>query len=148
MLIRSAFGPYFRLLYQTFKHVADSKLTDAEQIRYANIARGQISEGAVLLMALNGLTYDGYKFIPLIEKFGLLEHLHRRYRQTCGPYLLLGYRPRAFMGSVERSLSINAGCDTPNLPAEHFLHLEMDRGQADQETAFQAAFSGDESTDE
>lgn len=51
----SAFGPYFRLLYQTFKYIHESPLTAAEQIRYANIARGQISEGAVLLLALSGL---------------------------------------------------------------------------------------------
>ena len=76
----SAFGPYFRLLYQTFKHIAESTLSERQQLRYANIARGQISEGAVLLIALNGLTPNGYKFVPLIEKFGLLEHLHRRYR--------------------------------------------------------------------
>ncbi len=144
----SGFGPYYRILYQTFKHVADSNLTDAEQVRYANIARGQISEGAVLLLALNGLTYDGYKFIPLIEKFGLLEHLHRRYRQTCEPYLLLGYRSRAFMGSVERSLPENAWCPTPILPLEHSLHAEQDRANADQETDFHAGFNGEESIDE
>jgi hypothetical protein len=144
----SAFGPYYRILYQTFKHIADSHLPEAEQIRYANIARGQISEGAVLLLALNGLTYDGYKFIPLIERFGLLEHLHRRYRLTCERYLLLGYRQRAFMGSAERSLPQNAWQSTPVLPADHFLYLEKDRGEADQETEFQAAFNGEESTDE
>lgn len=143
----SAFGPYFRILYQTFKHIADSKLPEDEKIRYANIARGQISEGAVLLLALNGLTSEGYQFIPLIEKFGLLEHLHRRYRETCEPCLLLGYRPRAFMGSTDRANSENVFSSEPLLQPTHFKHLEKFRREGDQTAGFQAALNEDEYTD-
>lgn len=117
----SAFGPYFRILYQTFKHVAESNaVADTERIRYANLARGQISEGAILLLALNGLTLDGYKFVPLIEKFGLLEHLHRSYAAKYGDALRIGYRPRAFMGSTERGKPENAFQPVPLLAANHF----------------------------
>jgi Putative phage abortive infection protein len=144
----SAFGPYYRILYQTFKHVADSNLGEAEQIRYANIARGQISEGAVLLLALNGLTYDGFKFVPLIEKFGLLEHLHRRYRATCERYLLMGYRPRAFLRSTERKRPENLWLPTSLLPAAHFLHLEKDRVDSDEETDFISGFNPEHDGDE
>lgn len=98
----SALGPYFRLLFQTFKLLADSKLTEDEQTRFANIARGQISEGAVLLLAANGLTFRGYDFVPLIEKFGLLEHLHPQYRQRYEQVLRASYRERAFLGSKDR----------------------------------------------
>lgn len=127
----SAFGPYFRLLYQTFKQVDDSDLTDDQKIRYANIARGQIGEGAVLLLALNGLTEAGFKFAPLIEKFGLLEHLHRRYRKAYYKILLLGYRPRAFMGSEERSEPENEWVTPPLLDRNHFSGLAGVRTQAD-----------------
>ena len=144
----SAFGPYYRILYQTFKHVADSPLSEAEQIRYANIARGQISEGAVLLLALNGLTFDGYKFIPLIEKFGLLEHLHRRYRAAYESSLRIGYRPRAFLGSADRAKPQNAWCATPLLPAKAFLHLEQDRADADNETDFSTGFDSEHEGDQ
>jgi Putative phage abortive infection protein len=99
----SQLGPYFRLLFQTFKLLAESELDDATQIQLANVARGQISEGAVLLMAANGLTERGFKFIPLIEKFGLLEHMHAKYRNKYKKGLLHGFRQRAFMGSKERS---------------------------------------------
>lgn len=99
----SALGPYFRLLYQLFQVIAESELDQGTQRRYANIARGQISEGAVLLLALNGLTRLGHKFIPLIERFGLLEHMHQRYRRQYEKALRMGYRERAFLGSVERS---------------------------------------------
>lgn len=116
----STFGPYFRLLYQTFKHIAESSLSEQEQIRYANIARGQISEGAVLLLALNGLARYGHKFIPLIEKFGLLEHLHPRYRHRYGDILRVGYRPRAFMGSANRAVVGNEWIKDPLLPENHF----------------------------
>jgi hypothetical protein len=144
----SAFGPYYRIFYQTFKHIADSQLSEAEQIRYANIARGQISEGAVLLLALNGLTFDGYKFIPLIEKFGLLEHLHRRYRAEYEGYLQLGYRPRAFLGSLDRGRQENAWSEMPLLPAEKFLHLEQYRAEADHETDFATGFDPEHEGDQ
>lgn len=139
----SAFGPYFRILFQTFKHVSESRLSSEDQIRYSNIARGQMSEGAVLLLALNGLTHDGYKFQPLIEKFGLLEHLHRRYRQEYEEVLTLAYRPRAFMGSEERALPGNEWNPKPLLAQDHFKHLETERIRADAEEDFSAGFNSD-----
>ena len=100
----SAFGPYFRILFRTFRHISVSGLTYENQVKHANIARGQFSEGAVLLLTLNGLTADGHKFVPLIEKFGLPEHFHRRYRQEFKGLLTIGYRDRAFLGSTESAL--------------------------------------------
>lgn len=144
----SAFGPYFRLLYQTFKHIAESDLSDAEQIRYANIARGQISEGAILLLALNGLTVDGYKFVSLIEKFGLLEHLHRRYRTAYLGILSVGYRSRAFMGSEERSRPINAWIAEPMLKDTLFAELEKSRTNGDAEVDFEVGFNSEQPHDE
>jgi hypothetical protein len=143
----SAFGPYFRILYQTFRHISESHLTYEEQVKYANIARGQISEGAVLLLALNGLTVDGYKFIPLIEKFGLLEHLHRRYQVEFKELLSIGHRNRAFMGSVERALPGNEWVATPLLPADHFERVEVERKLAEEEADFPAGFAGLEEGD-
>ncbi len=127
----SGFGPYFRLLYQTFKHIEESELSEIQKIRYANIARGQISEGAVLLLALNGLTPIGYKFVPLIERFGLLEHMHRRYRVEYEASLFLGYRKRAFSGSQERAAPGNEWEKKPLLAEDHFAHLVSQRAQAD-----------------
>jgi hypothetical protein len=139
----SAFGPYLRLLYQTFKHVAESTLSEEQQVRYANIARGQISEGAVLLLAVNGLAPNGYKFVPLIEKFGLLEHMHRRYRTEYEQALGLGYRPRAFLGSQERSTPGNEWQRAPLLPEDQFKDLETRRAEADGEVEFEAGFNGE-----
>ena len=136
----SAFGPYFRILYQTFKHVAEStSLTEQEKVRYANLARGQISEGAVLLLALNGLTTDGYKFVPIIERFGLLEHLHATYRNKYRAALLIGYRRRAFMGSEDRAMPGNDWQLVPLLPPNHFDHIGMN-SEEDEQHAFEASF--------
>ena len=139
----SAFGPYFRILFQTFKHISDSRLPPEDQVRFSNIARGQMSEGAVLLLALNGLTPEGYKFVPLIEKFGLLEHLHRRYKQEYEGVLSLAYRPRAFMGSEERARPGNEWHPTPILAQDHFKHLETERVRADAEADFSAGFDSE-----
>lgn len=98
----SALGPYFRVLFQVFKHIDEADLTPREKIQYANIARGQISEGAVLLLAANGLTTRGHRFIPLIERYGLLEHMHPKYLETFRDALRLGYQEHAFLGSHER----------------------------------------------
>lgn len=143
----SAFGPYLRLLYQTFEHISESGLSERQKIRYANIARGQISEGAVLLPAVNGLTPSGYKFVPLIEQFGLLEHLHRRYRSEYQQALRLGYRARAFLGSEDRATPDNEWQEKPLLPENHFKGLDARREEADNEVEFEAGFNGDAVTD-
>jgi hypothetical protein len=119
----SMLGPYFRLLFQTFKHVADAdpdEMSGTERVRYANIARGQIPEGAVLLLAINALTPEGHRFIPLIEKFGLLEHMHRRHRREYETTLRYCYRPTAFLGSVARAQSVDLGVE-PLLREDEFL---------------------------
>lgn len=98
----STLGPYWRLLYQMFLLVDNAPLEENEKIRFANIIRGQISEGAVFLLALNGLSWRGQKFISLIEKYGLLEHMHARYRERHEAAFLMAYKRHAFMGSAER----------------------------------------------
>jgi hypothetical protein len=135
----SAFGPYFRLLFQTFKFIDEAAIGEEEKVRYSNIARGQISEGAVLLLAANGLGLFGHRFVPLIEKFGLLEHLHSEYREKFDAALRLGYRQRAFVGSAERSnLPIESA---PLLPEGHFKEsAQQAQREAEAEAQFDAGF--------
>lgn len=103
----AALGPYFRLLYQTFKLVAEAPIDDKKKLQFANIARGQLSEGAVLLLALNGLTWRGRAFVEFIESFGLIEHMHPSYRARFREDLLHAYSRRAFLGSKERKQQVN-----------------------------------------
>jgi hypothetical protein len=120
----SALGPYFRLLFQAFKLIEKSGLPEHIQIQYANIARGQISDGAVLLLALNGLTQNGHKFIRYIEQFGLLEHMLIEHRIEYGPSLLEGYRKRAFKGSDERE-ALSHVLEPINADPRHFQKTGM-----------------------
>ncbi len=112
----AALGPYFRLLFQIFKIVDEARLDDATKIRYANIVRGQLSEGTAFLLGLNGLTSRGHRFIPFIEKYGLLEHANISWSSRFRNALRVGYRERAFHGSKERELM-------PHVP--HPLHEEL-----------------------
>jgi len=145
----SQFGPYFRLLYQTFRHVAESQLeSEADRIRYANIARGQIPEGAVLLLALNGLTEEGHKFIPLIERFGLLEHMHRRYKGAFQNALILGYRDIAFLGSASRPMPNYGWTDQPKLNAGHFTSAMHARKDGDGNEDMALGYHGDDEGDD
>ena len=98
----AALGPCFRLLFQVFRMIDESNLEDATKIRYANIVRGQLSEGAAFLLGLNGLTSKGYRFIPFIEKYGLLEHADIQWSSRFRGALRQGYRERAFHGSRDR----------------------------------------------
>lgn len=144
----SQFGPYFRLLYQTFRHVAESHFdSEAERIRYANIARGQIPEGAVLLLALNGLTEEGYKFVLLIERFGLLEHMHRRYKDAFQSALLTGYRDDAFLGSAARRFEFNKPL-RPKLDADHFTSAMLARKEADGNADMALGYHDDDEGDD
>lgn len=145
----SELGPYWRLLYQTFRHVAESEFeSEAQRVRYANIARGSLSEGAVFLLALNGLTPEGAKFAPLIERFGLLEHMHRRYKKEFCEALLVGYRERAFLGSAERADPAHAWQDTPKLDLEYFASLAPARMNADSDEDLELGFSEGENTND
>ncbi len=117
----SLFGPHFRLLKQTFDYVAASPLTPADKFRYADIARGQIGEGALLMLALYGLTCEGKGLAERIEEFRLLEHLHPRYRTLYEGALLLGYRKSAFVAEEVKTDHV------PLLRDDHFSYLETER---------------------
>jgi hypothetical protein len=145
----SAFGPYYRMLLQVFRHIADSGLSDEDQRRYASIAKGQISEGAVLLLALYGLSEAGREFRPLIEKFSLLTHIHRRHFKAYSTALLIGYRADAFNG-----IKGITNAPAPIQPTTQLLHdnyfddVEEDREKADAVADFDSGYDPNNPTDE
>lgn len=121
----SALGPYFRLLFQTFKFISKSEVRPALKLQCARIARGQMSDGSVLLLALNGMSLEGYNFVEYIEEFGLLEHMLDKYIDKFGVHLREAYRPRAFMGSNDREAAENAHNPIPEFSANRF-HWTID----------------------
>ncbi len=64
---------YFRNLYHVIKFVSEGKIGDKR--RYTSIARAQLSAYELVLLFYNGISEYGEKFHPLIEEFGLFEHL-------------------------------------------------------------------------
>lgn len=73
-------GHYFRIMYHIVKFVDSSSVlqTYEEKRRYVSLLRAQLSAHELLLLFYNGISTKAIKFKPLIEKYGLLEHLDRR----------------------------------------------------------------------
>jgi hypothetical protein len=64
---------YFRIFYHTIKFVKNSAIEPKR--RYTSLARAQLSAYELVLLFYDGLIPKGEKLKPLIEEFGLLEHL-------------------------------------------------------------------------
>jgi hypothetical protein len=131
----ASFGPYFRVLFQIFKHIDTSNLTPQEKTTYSKIVRSQINEGAALLLAINGLGDFGYEFVPYIEKYGLLEHMDQKYKNKYKESLGLAYRDSAFLGSDARKAVEHS--DTPKFARDKFNNIKS--LSADQQ--FSSAFN-------
>jgi hypothetical protein len=64
---------YFRNLYHIIKFVKTSDMSDKR--RYTSLVRAQLSAYELPVLFYNCLTPYGERFRPLVEEFGLLEHL-------------------------------------------------------------------------
>lgn len=64
---------YFRSLYHIIKYIDQSSASDARQ--YTSLVRAQLSPSELQLLFYAGLSEQGEKFKPLIEKYALLEQL-------------------------------------------------------------------------
>lgn len=69
----SELGPYFRLLYQLFKFVDESDIS--QKRRLTDLLRAELSAPECTLLAYNYLTPQGRKFVRYIEQFRLLKHI-------------------------------------------------------------------------
>jgi hypothetical protein len=65
---------YFRSLYQIMKFI-DRNPDEATRITYAKLFRAQLSNFELVALAFNGASEQGQNFKPLIDQYGLLEHL-------------------------------------------------------------------------
>lgn len=70
-----ALAPYFRILYRIFDLIDTASISTKEKIRYAKIARSQLSENELLMLRYNCCTDYGQKFIKYVNKYRLLKHL-------------------------------------------------------------------------
>jgi len=92
---RANFAHYFRTLYHIFKFVKFGDIPDGEKKRYASLARAQLSANELAFLFYNGISPYGDKFKPLIEEFGLMEHLDRD--KLLDASHLNFYDPKAFI---------------------------------------------------
>jgi hypothetical protein len=79
MNYRLSLDQYFRVLYHTIKFVDASQAfnSEADKRRYTSLVRAQLSDSELFLLFYNGVCPHAQKFRPLIEKYGLLEHLDK-----------------------------------------------------------------------
>ncbi len=74
---QASLGHYFRTLYHVFKFVKESDIDTRQKRRYTSLVRAQLSTGELVFLFYNCLSPFGEKFKPLVEEFGLLEHLDK-----------------------------------------------------------------------
>lgn len=98
----SALGAYFRTFHQAIKTIDSAEIEDTQKTEYANIARDQLSDGVVLLLALNCCVPHGREAVPLVEKYGLLKNMLGGYKVNYKPMLRELIRERAFQSEEER----------------------------------------------
>lgn len=66
---------YYRFVYNIFKFIDGSDLSDSQKKKYANILRAQLSDYELLMLFYNGLSPNGKKFIQYFNKYALLDNL-------------------------------------------------------------------------
>lgn len=71
-------------LYHIVKYIDDDKSLETFDLKYkyAKILRAQLSAPEIYMIALNGLTYYGEAFKPLIEKYRLLKNMNLTYEMV------------------------------------------------------------------
>ena len=83
----ASLGHYFRTLYHIIKFVNESYALKTESAeadyknrrRYTSLVRAQLSAFELELLFYNGISPNGEKFKPLIEKYGLLENFDTKH---------------------------------------------------------------------
>lgn len=68
-------GHYFRYLYNIFKYIDQSNISEDRKIKYSAIVRAQISDYEALIIFYSCLSSNGEKFKSLAERFALFDNL-------------------------------------------------------------------------
>lgn len=72
----SDIGHYFRNLFHLVRYVDETELiADDKRKFYIRLIRSQLTNSELICLGYNGLTSNGTKFKPLIEKYALLENI-------------------------------------------------------------------------
>ena len=99
----SRMGPYLNTLVEVFTQIGDAgKFLDAaERLRYASLARAQISRAARTVLAIRCLATSDRRLADVIERYALLDELAPRHAELFLPMLKASFRASAFnVGTV------------------------------------------------
>ncbi|CUH54074.1 putative phage abortive infection protein [Shimia marina] len=91
ILFEPNLGPYFRLMYNCVRQIENSGASEEEKEAYSKILRAQLSSPEVKLLMFNCSTSWGEEFKPWVEKYRLLKHLPREFKEH-NPWLSSGFR--------------------------------------------------------
>lgn len=88
-MFRDELGHYFRFIYNIFKFIDESIVSEDDKIKYSKIIRAQLSDYELIIIFYNCLTWRGCEsFKTLVEKYNifdnipfdlLIEHEHMRH---------------------------------------------------------------------
>ncbi len=110
-------GPYFRLLYNTMRHIDKAELEYADdgkldinknelaKQKYSKIVRAYLSSAEVKLLMFSCVTYLGKDFRPWVEKYQLLKNL-RQEDVLFNPDMVKCYEKGAFGKRYETFMSV------------------------------------------
>lgn len=68
-------GPMLTSLYRLIDWVDKSPIEDSEKWHYVAIVRSQFTWPEMMILAANSATLRGEKFVPLVERYALLDNL-------------------------------------------------------------------------
>lgn len=68
-------GPLLRSLYRLIDWIDKSPIPIGGKWHYVAIVRSQLTWPEMMILAYNGTTARGQKFVPLVEKYALLDNL-------------------------------------------------------------------------
>lgn len=99
-------GPYFRTLYSIIKFIDSSQIINKKF--YTNILRAQLSSKEAQLIMINCASPLGSeKFLPLVQKYGLLKHLtpSPQMNSNAGRYYAEVYKGSSFLKGLYLGVS-------------------------------------------
>ncbi|OAE56646.1 hypothetical protein A7J67_08365 [Achromobacter xylosoxidans] len=71
----TSLGPMLRTLYRLIEWIDHASLETEDKWHYVSIVRSQLSWPEMMIIAYNGATDRGKNFVPLIDKYALLDNL-------------------------------------------------------------------------
>jgi len=104
------FDHYFRYLYRILKYIDKNDFfSDDKKYEYAGTLRGMLSRSELLWIFYNGLTENGEKLKPLLEKYSMLKNIRKE--------------------SLALSINNNHGCNIKeiNEKKDYYFYLTDDK---------------------